>query len=586
MVALLLVGATQVALSQAASPPAAPTAPVAPAPQEPAREAAQSALTGGLLYQLLVGELNAQNGEPSSGYAIILDAARRTNDPRLYQRAVDVALQAREGDAALQAARAWRQALPSSREANRYLLQILIGLNRIAETVEPMQRELAAVEPQNRPVAIGAIPRYFARAADKKLAAATVEQALAPYLTSGAEGAAAWTAVGRLRLDAGNSVAALEAARRAQTLDAQADAPALLALSLMGAKVTEAETLVNAYLQGKPLPEIRMVYARILLDAQRYGDSSRQLQLVTRQKPDYAEAWLILGSLELQDHKLDSAEKSLRRFLELAQARPETVAPAGHERALDQAYLALAQVAEQRKDYAQAEAWLGRIQNDEDQLRVNSRRASILARQGRLPEARRLIQELPDGDTTQARTKLSAEVQLLRENKQYAAAYELMTQAQGRNPEDIDLAYDLAMLAEKLDKLDEMERLLRSVIAARPDYQHAYNALGYSLAERNTRLPEARQLILKALELAPGDPFITDSLGWAEFRSGNGAEALRILEGAYKNKPDADIAAHLGEVLWSMGQRARALQVWREAAALNAENETLQETLKRLRVKL
>ena len=586
MVALLLVGATQVALSQAASPPAAPTAPVAPAPQEPAREAAQSALTGGLLYQLLVGELNAQNGEPSSGYAIILDAARRTNDPRLYQRAVDVALQAREGDAALQAARAWRQALPSSREANRYLLQILIGLNRIAETVEPMQRELVAVEPQNRPVAIGAIPRYFARAADKKLAAATVEQALAPYLTSGAEGAAAWTAVGRLRLDAGNSVAALEAARRAQTLDAQADAPALLALSLMGAKVTEAENLVNAYLQGKPLPEIRMVYARILLDAQRYGDSSRQLQLVTRQKPDYAEAWLILGSLELQDHKLDSAEKSLRRFLELAQARPETVAPAGHERALDQAYLALAQVAEQRKDYAQAEAWLGRIQNDEDQLRINSRRASILARQGRLPEARRLIQELPDGDTTQARTKLSAEVQLLRENKQYAAAYELMTQAQGRNPEDIDLAYDLAMLAEKLDKLDEMERLLRSVIAARPDYQHAYNALGYSLAERNTRLPEARQLILKALELAPGDPFITDSLGWAEFRSGNGAEALRILEGAYKNKPDADIAAHLGEVLWSMGQRARALQVWREAAALNAENETLQETLKRLRVKL
>lgn len=586
MVALLLVGATQVALSQAASPPAAPTAPVAPAPQEPAREAAQSALTGGLMYQLLVGELNAQNGEPSSAYAIILDAARRTNDPRLYQRAVDVALQAREGDAALQAARAWRQALPSSREANRYLLQILIGLNRIAETVEPMQRELVAVEPQNRPVAIGAIPRYFARAADKKLAAATVEQALAPYLTSGAEGAAAWTAVGRLRLDAGNSVAALEAARRAQTLDAQADAPALLALSLMGAKVTEAESLVNAYLQGKPLPEIRMVYARILLDAQRYGDSSRQLQLVTQQKPDYAEAWLILGSLELQDHKLDSAEKSLRRFLELGQARPETVAPAGHERALDQAYLALAQVAEQRKDYAQAEAWLGRIQNDEDQLRVNSRRASILARQGRLPEARRLIQDLPDGDTTQARTKLSAEVQLLRENKQYAAAYELMTQAQGRNPEDIDLAYDLAMLAEKLDKLDEMERLLRSVIAARPDYQHAYNALGYSLAERNTRLPEARQLILKALELAPGDPFITDSLGWAEFRSGNGAEALRILEGAYKNKPDADIAAHLGEVLWSMGQRARALQVWREAAALNAENETLQETLKRLRVKL
>ena len=93
-------------------------------------------------------------------------------------------------------------------------------------------------------------------------------------------------------------------------------------------------------------------------------------------------------------------------------------------------------------------------------------------------------------------------------------------------------------------------------------------------------------MILKALESAPDDPFITDSLGWVEFRSGNLAEALRILQVAYKSRPDAEIAAHLGEVLWVSGQRDQALAIWREGAALNADNETLLETLKRLRVKL
>ena len=181
--------------------------------------------------------------------------------------------------------------------------------------------------------------------------------------------------------------------------------------------------------------------------------------------------------------------------------------------------------------------------------------------------------------------KLSAEVQLLRDNKQYQPAYDLLAAAAGKDASDIDLVYDQAMMAEKLGNLPEMERLLRKVMAAKPDYHHAYNALGYSLADRNVRLPEARTLIQKALEFAPGDPFISDSLAWVEFRMGNKAEALRILDIAYKAKPDAEIAAHLGEVLWSMGQRDRAAAICKEGLLINAENETLQETLKRLRVK-
>ena len=179
-----------------------------------------------------------------------------------------------------------------------------------------------------------------------------------------------------------------------------------------------------------------------------------------------------------------------------------------------------------------------------------------------------------------------AQATLLKEFKQYLPAYELIAQAIAQAPDDIELIYEQAMIAEKLNKLDEMEQLLRRVISLKPDYHAAYNALGYSLADRNMRLAEAKVLIQKAVAFAPTDPFIQDSLGWVEFRLGNPAEALRLLDAAFKARPDSEIAAHLGEVLWTMGRRDRAQAIWKEGRRLNPENETLLETLQRLRIKL
>ncbi|HSV34099.1 MAG TPA: tetratricopeptide repeat protein [Ramlibacter sp.] len=559
-----------------------PPAPRQEAAEKQAPAPTPTALDAELFYQLLLGELNALGTEASAGYSLILDAARKTNDPALYQRAVEVAFQARSGDAALQAARAWKQAQPTSREANRYVLQILVALNRVAESAEPLKAEIALTDAKDRSAVLGLIPRTYARVSDKKLAAAVVEQALADHLASPATGAAAWTAVGRLRLAATDSAGALDAARRGQAVNPRAESPALLALELMDPKLPQAETVVKRYLEGKPLPELRMAYARALLDAQRYTEASQQLQVVTAEKPDYPEAWLVQGTLQLQDNQDAAAEASLKRYLELAQAQRS-----GEERnrGLAQAYLSLARVAEKRKDYVMAGAWLDRIENQQDLVAAQHRRASILARQGKLDEARKLLRSLPDRNPSDARVKLTAETQLLREHKQFKAAYDLLAQATAKGPFDADLVYDQAMLAEKMGNLADMERLLRQVIAAKPDYHHAYNALGYSLAERNLRLAEAKELIQKALTYAPEDPYISDSLAWVEFRMGNKAEALRILNAAYKARPDADIAAHLGEVLWSLGQRERAQAIWKEGLMLGSDNETLQETLKRLRVK-
>jgi len=571
---LLLLALAQTACAQI------PAAPAADAAAEPPPQ--PTALDAELFYQLLLGELDAQGAEPAAGYALILDAARKTNDPALYQRAVDMAFQARSGDAALQAAKAWKQAYPTSRKANRYVLQILVALNRVPESADPLKAEIALADPKERNAALAAVPRIYARVSDKKQAATVVEQALADYLAQPATAAAAWTAVGRLRLAAEDSAGALEAARRGQAISPRNEGPALLALELMDPKLPQAEDVVKRYMEGKPLPEMRMGYARALLDQQRYGDASQQLKIVTTEKPDYPEAWLVQGTLQLQDNQDAAAEASLKRYIELAKSQRS-----GEEksRGLAQAYLSLSRIAEKRKDYAMAGAWLDRIDNQQDLIAAQQRRASILARQGKLEEGRKLLRSLPERNPGDARLKLLAETQLLRDNQKYKAAYDLLAKANAKPPIDPDLLYDQAMLAEKMNDLPDMERLLREVIAAKPDYQHAYNALGYSLAERNLRLPEAKELVQKALALAPGDPYISDSLAWVEYRMGNKAEALRILDTAYKARPDADIAAHLGEVLWSMGQRDRAQAIWKEGLLLNSENDTLQETLKRLHVK-
>ena len=561
-----------------------PAAPVID-PASVAAPVASSALNAELFYQLLVGEISTQSGEAGAGYALILDAARKTGDAQLYQRATDIALQSRSGDSALQAVKAWKQAQPQSREANRYLLQILIALNRVPETSEPVKTEIELTPAPDRAMVISAIPRAYARVSDKNQASAVIQEALAFYLVNPATASVSWTTLGRMRLAAGDAAGALDAAKKARSADLNTEGPTLLAMELMDPKLPEAEALVKTYLARnlQATPEIRMAYARALLDAQRYAEATAQLQLVIRDKPDLAPAWLILGSLQLQDNLLAPAQISLEKFVALAN---QQLSEEDAARGLSQAYLALAQIAEKRKDFATAEAWIGKIKNSEDMMQAQTRRASILAGQGKLSEARQLIKALPERDPGVARLKLIAEVGLLRDLKQYQMAYDLLGEAIVKFPEEPELVYDQAMMAEKTGNLAEMERLLKRVIAAKADYYNAYNALGYSLAERNIRLPEARELIRKALEYVPSDPFIQDSLGWVEFRLGNLAEAVKIFEIAFKAKPDSEIAAHFGEVLWASGQRDRAMTVWREGQLLNPENETLLETLKRFRVKL
>ena len=565
-----------------------------------------SSLDAKLFYQLIIGEIELRSGEAGTAYQVLLDAARKTRDPQLFRRATDIALQSRAGDQALESAKAWRTALPESIEAHRYVIQLLMALDRGAETVEPMKSLLNVTPAADRAAQIAALPRFFGRAQDRKLAANLIEPVLQPYADAAATSNAVSVALGRSWLLGGNPARALELAQRAHTQEPSAVAPAQLALELLPATAA-AEVIVTSHLKAQPASNgVRLAYSRMLGGSQRLADAVVQLDAVTRSEPQLAPPWLMLGALHLELRKPQEATAALLQFVDLVNgdapaandAAPAAAAPAapasaddGEEpvapdRGLTQAWLMLAQAAEQLRNFPAAEGWLAKVSNPQQALAVQSRRASLMAQQGKLGEARELIRKTPEMGESNGRAKLLAEVQLLREQKQWGEARSVMAQANQKFPDDVDLLYEESMLDEKLNRMDEMERLLRRVMTLKPDHHHAHNALGFSLAERNLRLPEAKALIQRALELAPGEPFITDSLGWVEYRLGNRDEALRLLRGAYQSRPDVEIAAHLGEVLWVSGQRDEARRVLRDAHARDAVNDVLSETLARLKVDL
>jgi tetratricopeptide (TPR) repeat protein len=584
-----------------AQAPVAAAAPItAPATEPPAN----SGLDAPLFYQLLIGEMELRGGEPGTAYQVILDAARRTGDGALFRRAVEIALQARAGEQALQAVRAWRTAQPQSTEALRFQLQILNALGRFAETAEPLRALLAASPAAERSGLVASLPRFLQRA-EPKVLLALMEEVLAPWRDAPQTRLAVHVALARGAAAAGDMARALELARRGQALEPGAPGPALLGIDWL-AQTPAAEALVTTYLaQPGAEPALRLAYVRALTGAQRFAEAALQLETVTRAQPEEPGPWLTLGALQMELRQPAEAEAALKRFLELTgsatAAAPTPGAGGGPARAAEseedddnarigagrvQAWLMLAQLAEQRGDFRAAEGWLARIDDPQRALEVQVRRASLLARQGRVAEARALVRAAPERRPEDARAKLVAEAGVLRELKRWREAHEVLAAANERFADDADLLYEQAMMSERLDRLDEMERLLKRVMALAPDNAQAYNALGYTWADRGLRLAEARELIVRALALQPGDPFITDSLGWVEYRLGNRDEALRLLQQAWTARPDPEIGVHLGEVLWSLGRQDEARRIWSDVRRRDAANEVLRDTLARLKVEL
>ncbi|MEO7494253.1 MAG: tetratricopeptide repeat protein, partial [Massilia sp.] len=320
----------------------------------------------------------------------------------------------------------------------------------------------------------------------------------------------------------------------------------------------------------------------LLVNQKQYVQARDEFLALLKLDPNSVGTLYALGIMSMQLDDNAAAETYLVRFMDVMATNP------GDERDPVKVLLLLSQLAQERGDTKAALEWLDKVEEGDQNVwfGVQLRRAQLMGKRGDVDGARALLATIkPEEPAAQARVTLT-EGQVLRDAGRLDEAYTLLAAGAQRFPLDVDLLYDFALLAEKAGHPDVMEKTLRDVILQVPDNHQAYNALGYSLAERNVRLPEAYELIAKALKLAPGDPFIMDSMGWVQYRLGNLDAAEAQLRQAYALRSDPEIAVHLGEVLWQKGQKADAQKMWREARAKDPKNDALRSTLARLQLSL
>ena len=525
-------------------------------------------LTENLLYEYLLAEIAGQRGNVALSAQAYVDLAKRTRDPRIARRATEIALYARMNNAAIEAATIWHETDPSSTRALQALAGMLVSVGRYDEAL-PRLKELLAGTPSDTASGFTQLTRTLAGAQDK-LAALRLTQSLAADYPQLPE---ARYAVARVAVSAGDDRTALEAVRTARQLRPDWEAAALLEAQIVQkTSVDQASALLADYVQKyPPAREARLAYARTLVAQKRYQEARGEFEKLMTAMPESTDMAFAVALLSIQLKDYDSAEKYLRNLL------------ASPYRDKDGVRIYLGQVAEERKDFAGALKWYGQVGEGEQYVQAQIRYAQVLAKQGKIDDARAQLQQAAAKSTDQRVQLVLAEAQILRDANQPKAAFDLVGQALDRVPNNPDLLYDYAMLAEKIERPDILESSLRKLIEIRPEHAHAYNALGYSLADRNERLPEAQELIEKALKLAPDDSFIIDSMGWVLYRRGKLKDSLTYLRRAYAGRPDPEIAAHLGEVLWALGEHSEAERVWGDARKESPDNETLANTIKRLK---
>jgi len=547
--------------------PAGEAQAAAPEPEDRAVLPKQE-LTENLLYEFLLAEIAGQRGSATLSAQAYVDLAKRTRDPRIARRATEVALYARMNNAAIDAATLWHETEPGSTRPLQALAGLLVAAGRYEEALPNLKKLLAgsANDPAN---GFTQLTRTLANTQDKQAALKLVRSLAADYPRL----AEAHFAVARAAVSAGDERLALEAARKAGQLRPDWEAAVLLEAQLLQkASTDQAETLLAGHLKKYPAArETRLAYARLLVAQKRFGEARAEFQKLMSGVPDSSDMAFAVALLSLQLKDYDAAERYLRSLIE------------SPYRDKDGVRLYLGQVAEERQNIPEALRWYGEVGEGEQYVQAQIRYAQVLARQGKLDEARARLQQAAAKNSQQRVQLILAEAQLLRDANQPKTAFDLVGQALDRVPNNPELLYDYAMLAEKIERVDILEASLRKLIEIRPEHAHAYNALGYSLADRNQRLPEARELIEKALQLAPDDSFIIDSMGWVLYRMGKLKDSLGYLRRAFAGRPDAEIAAHLGEVLWAMGERAEAERVWGDATRESPDNETLANTIRRLK---
>lgn len=519
-----------------------------------------------LLYEFLLSEIASQRGHKGLAVESSVNIARQTRDPRLARRAAQLAFDYGDMDTSIDAFRQWQEIEPASPVAGRMLASTLLRGGKLDEAQQELAKSLE-MEKKNPGMCIMQVFQLVAPYPDKYAALKLMRELAQPY----PQVAEAHWAVAQLAQQAGDHALALNEVRQARSLRPEwSMAVSLEAQLLQKDAPQQALEALRGYLSDFPdTRDIRLQYARMLLEQKQYRPARAEFQRLAQDNPDNPDMAFAIALISLQLNELRDAEAQLRQALEKGKKDRDTV----------QYYLG--QLGEARENEDEALAHYREVKGGEHHFAARLRVVYLLDKRGKLDEAREYLRQTQAADNQQRVQLLLIEAQLLRGAQRLEEAYQVLQQGLTRLPNHPDLLYEAAMLADKTGKFDVFEQLMRKLIRIQPDHAHAHNALGYSLLERNERIPEAVELVEKALQLAPDDFAIMDSVGWGYYRSGKLDESVELLRRALDGNPDPEIAAHLGEVLWVRGDHDEARKIWQDSLKANPGNALLQAVMKR-----
>ena len=571
-----------------AASPAALAQPALPVPSAPVQAPSASGdlptgLSADLFYRLLLGDIALQRGDAALAARAYLEVAQELKDVRLARRAAEIAYATRQRATAEAAATLWLELAPDA-ERPQQILSALAGGGPAAREGEggaPAEADLKArLEKLLADQALSGagvadaflqLNRAFSRQGDKAAVYAMIRDLAAPYASSPeAHFAVSLAALNAAGTDPAMVAIALERVDRALALKPDWERAALLKSEILAKRSTdEAVAYLSAFLKTQPDSRpIRGALAQHYVEQKRLAEARTIFEALASEEPDVREYAMGVAILSYQLKDWPAAEA---QFTKLAANGDDGTAQ-----------LYLAQIAEETKRYEVAITRYKAVTEGDRAWLAKLRVAAVLGKLNRIDEGRRWLADLPAVTIDQRIQVRQAEASLLREAGDLAGAYAVLEQGLAEFPDAPDLLYDVAMLAEKLDRLDVAEARLKRLIELKPDDPQALNALGYTLVDRTARIEEGRALIEKALKLSPDDPFILDSMGWALFKLGRYDDAVVYLGRAYAGRPDAEIAAHLGEVLWVKGERERAKEIWAAQLKDAPDHPVLLETMRRL----
>jgi tetratricopeptide (TPR) repeat protein len=553
-------------------------------PPEAASNAAtpgENSLTADLFYRLLLGDVALQRGDLHVAARAYLDAARLTEDARLAGRATEIGIAARERSVVHDAAELWAKLDPAAERPKRVLAALAADNNTGAIPDSVANDELRArIERVLADAALSGpgvgdvfmqLNRLFSQQSDRRGVLSLVRDVAKPYpKTPEAHYAVALSAFG-VADDPASAKEAREEIDRALALRPGWERAAILKAEILARESAAAGMQsLEAFLADHPdAKSATAALAQQYVEQNRFADARALMQKLWDREPSSRDLEFGVASIALQMKDYPEAERLLRDLKSAGYGEPGVID------------LYLAQVAEETRQYDKAIEHYRAVTEGERAWLAKLRIGALYGKQGRIAEARHWLSGL-DAVTKEQKIQVrQAEAQMLRDAGDNDAAYRVLSQGLVDHPDTPDLIYDLAMVAEKLDRIDEAESRLKRLVELKPDDAQALNALGYTLVDRTARTDEGLELIQRAHKIAPKDPFILDSLGWAFYRKGELDEAERYLRQALDSRRDAEIAAHLGEVLWRKGEHDKAMALWKAQLDSTPDNPVLKETVKR-----